>query len=119
MKHHLFSLHFLEKVTPYFAIWHRNGQCDLLSPKLLKIWRISLENLNENLSDHFQKMKLIRPFESIISVPLLEELTDIEELNARWNHLTKAPTFPKAKVYVGIQFDDEIPLDYGPVENVK
>jgi two-component system sensor histidine kinase ChiS len=77
MKHHLFSLHFLEKVTPYFAIWHKNGQCDLLSPKLLKMWRISLENYDENQSNHFQKIKLIRPFESIISVPLLEELTDM------------------------------------------
>jgi Leucine-rich repeat (LRR) protein len=44
----------------------------------------------------------------------LEELTEIESLKAYSNQLTKSPTFPKAKVYVGIEIDEVF-----PVENVK
>lgn len=44
----------------------------------------------------------------------LEKLTEIESLKAYSNQLTKSPTFPKAKVYVGIEIDEVF-----PVENVK
>ncbi len=77
MNSYSFSLAFLEQITPYFVIWHKNSELLFLSNKLCKIWKLSdfmsFDQVQKEQISH--KIKLIRPFRSAISLALLEELT--------------------------------------------